>query len=235
MKKTVLWVLTIILGISFAGCGGGSNDEVVVPTVVRILSDQVFDGDITRDAATGSLSAPTFADAAQNVLLGIVFHPVTGVEISETRGFLHFTLNGTGVPIDPARITFAKISVFVNGVEPVPVDSLMRIPFLIDLIDTGRFPAPIVSTDFNAASSSTRTTFFRGADANAFVEIDITRLLQDALALGLTDFEVRFRFDRARFQTDLSTTRALVEIDNADDTRGHQRIDFAPLLHVEFL
>ena len=236
MKKTVLWVMAIILVISFAGCGGGGggSNVVVVPNVVTILSDQVLDGDITRDAATGSLSAPTFAVAAQNVLSGIVFDPLTGVEISETRGFLHFTLAGTGVPLNPARITFAKIGVFVNSVSPVPAGSLTEIPFFIDLIDTRLFSSPMVSTDFDATLFSSRTTFFRRADVGTFVEIDITALLKDALTLGLTEFEVRFQFDRARFQTDLSTVRGLVEIDDANDTLGHQRIDFAPLLHVEF-
>ncbi len=234
MKKTVLLVITIILAMSFAGCGGRGGDHDDVVNVVNILSDQVFDGDITRDAITGSLSAPTFADEAQNGLFGISFDPLSGTEISETRAFLHFTLSGTGVLIDPARIRFATITVFVNSISPV-TSGPSRIPFLIDLIDTGLFPAPIVSTDFDAPASSGRATFFREADVGAFVEINITTLLRDALSLGLTDFEVRFRFDRATFQDDLSTVRGLVEIDNADDVPGHRRIDFAPLLHVEFI
>jgi len=111
----------------------------------------------------------------------------------------------------------------------------MKIPFLIDLIDTDLFPAPIVSTDFNVNPYSNRTTYFRGTDAGTFVEIEITRLLQDAIALGLNDFELRFRFDRARFQTDFTTTRAMIEIDDRNDSPAHPRADFAPLLHVEFL
>ncbi|MDA8105859.1 MAG: hypothetical protein M0Z71_10825 [Nitrospiraceae bacterium] len=235
MKKIVFLIVSFILAIFLAGCGGGDNGVVVVPNVVRISSDQVFDGDITSDAATGNLSAPTFADVSQNVLSGIVFDPVTDAEISETRGFLHFTLSGTGVPRDAARITLAKISVVVSSVTPVATDSFAEIPFFIDLIDTSLYPAPIVSSDFDASPVSSMTTFYRGADAGTLVEIDITSLLQDALDRGLNDFEVRLRFDRTRFQTDLTTIRGLVDIDDANDAPGHQRIDFAPLLHVEFL
>jgi len=234
MKKTALFLTALVLVLAFSGCGGDST-AVVAPNVVRILSDQVFDGDITRDSATGSLSSPIFADAAQNVLFGVVIDPLSGSELSETRGFLHFPLTGTGVPGDPARITFASVSIFVNSITPVPTDSFAQVPFVIDLIDTGLFPPPIESTDFNEIPVSSRTAFISRANVGAFAEFNITSLLQDALSLGLTDFEVRFRFDRERFQTDLSTIRGLVEIDDANDVTGHRRIDFAPLLHVEFL
>jgi len=80
MKKTLLRVITIILMMSFAGCGGGDRDNAVIE-VVNILSDQVFDGDITSDSITGDLSAPVFADESQSLLFGIIFDPLTGTEI----------------------------------------------------------------------------------------------------------------------------------------------------------
>jgi hypothetical protein len=235
MKKTVLSLAAAILVLAFSGCGGGGDGKVVVvPNAVGILSDQVFDGDITRDSSTGILSLPTSAADTQNVLFGVVFDPLTGGEISETRGFFHFTLTGTQVPVNPDRINFASIIMFVNSVTPVAADRFAQIPLVVDLIDTGQFPAPIVSTDFSIFSFSSGATFISGSHAGAFAEFDITPLLKDAVSLGLADFEVRFRFDRERFQTDLTTIPGLVEIEDADDTPGHRRSDFAPLLHVEF-
>ncbi len=234
MKKALWMAIILIMAVSIAGCGGDST-VVIVPNVVRILSDQPLDGDITRDAATGGLTLPTFATSTQNVVTGIVFDQISGAEISESRGFLHFSLTGSGIPVDPARITFAKVSVFVNSVTPAFADPFAEVPFIVELMDTAQFPAPIVSTDFDAPFASSKTTFFRSADGGNFVDIDITSLLQDAVALGLNDFELRIRFDRGRFQTDPTTVRGVTEIDDADDIVGHRRADFAPILHVEFL
>lgn len=233
MKKVLWMVVVLIMSVSIAGCGDGT--VVITPNVVRILSDQPLDGDITADAVTGGLTLPTFATSSQNVLTGIVFDPISGAEISESRGFLHFGLIGSGIPVDPARITYAKVSVFVNSVTPAFADPFAEVPFVVDLIDTAHFPAPIVSTDFDAPFASSKTTFFRSADGGNFVDIDITSLLQDAIALGLNDVELRIRFDRGRYQADPTTVRGIANIDDADDVFGHRRADFAPILHVEFL
>jgi hypothetical protein len=195
------------------------------PTVVNILSDPTLDGDITKDLASGFIGVPTVATNTGNVFAGIEVSQVTGVSISESRGFLIFPL--AALPSN-ASIQFASITVFVNNVSFV-TSSTAPIPFLLDSIDTIVFPPPIVSADFDSAFRTSRSLSFFGRDAGTFVEIDVTSMLADAQARLLPQFEVRFLFDEARFQSDLTTTRGLIEIDDSATNTSR-----APLLRVEF-
>jgi hypothetical protein len=226
MRKLCSLGTAALLALALAGCGGGGSAAVAVtPTVVEIFSDPTLDGDITKDLATGFIGAPTVATNTMNVLAGIDVNPVTGVSVSESRGFLIFPL--AALPSN-ASIQFASLTVFVNNVSFV-TNSTAPIPFLLDSIDTILFPPPIVSGDFDSRFRTSRSLSFFGRDAGNFVEINVTSLLADAQARLLPQFEVRFLFDQARFQNDLTTTRGLIEMD--DRATNTYR---APLLHVEF-
>ncbi len=218
--------IVALLALALAGCGGGESATVVVtPTIVEIFSDPTLDGDITKDLATGFIGAPTVTTNTGNVLAGIDVNQVTGVSISESRGFLIFPL--TALPSN-ASIQFASITVFVNNVSFV-TSSTAPIPFLLDSIDTILLPPPIVSGDFDSVFRTSRSLSFFGRDAGNFVEINVTSLLADAQARLLPQFEVRFLFDQARFLNDPTTTQGLIEIDDMATNRSR-----APLLHVEF-
>ncbi len=226
MKKLCSLGIAALLALALAGCGGGESAAVVVtPTVVEIFSDPTLDGDITKELATGLIGAPTVATNTGNVLAGIDVNPVTGVSISESRGFLIFPL--AALPSN-ASIQFASITVFVNSVAFV-TSSTDPIPFLLDSLDTILFPPPIASSDFDSAFRMSRSLSFFGRDAGNFVEINVTSLLADAQAGLLPQFEVRFLFDQARFLNDPTTTQGLIEIDDRATNRSR-----APLLHVEF-
>ena len=226
MRKLCSLGLVALLALALAGCGGGDSTTVVVtPTVLEILSDPTLDGDITQDLATRQIGEPTGAANTGNVLTGIDVNPVTGVSISESRGFLIFPL--AALPSD-ASIHFASITVFVNNVAffGSPTDP---IPFFLDSIDTILFPPPIISDDFVSAFRMSQAISFFGTDTGNFVEINVTPLLADAQARLLPEFEVRFLFDQDRFLNDLTTTQGLIEIDDRATNTSR-----APLLHIEF-
>jgi hypothetical protein len=230
MKKLCSLGIATLLALALVGCGDEDHHDhhdhvVVTPSVFDILSDPTLDGEITKDVATGIIGVPTVATNTMSVLAGIDVDPVTGVSVSESRGFLIFPL--AALPSN-ASIQFASLTVFVNSVSFV-TSSTAPIPFLLDSIDTILFPPPIVSRDFDSRFRTSRSLSFFGGDAGNFVEIDVTSLLTDAQAQLLPQFEVRILFDEARFQHDLTTTRGLIEMDDrATDTSR------APLLHVEF-
>ena len=227
MKKRCSLVIATLLVLALMGCGHEDHHDhvVVAPTVAEIFSDPTLDGDLTKDLATGLIGAPTVASNTGNVLAGIDVSPVTGVPISESRGFLIFPL--APLPSN-ASIQFASITVFVNNVSFV-TSSTAPIPFLLDSIDTVAFPPPIVSGDFDSAFLMSRSLSFFGRDAGTFVEINVTSLLADAQTRLLPQFEVRFLFDQSQFLNDPTTTQGLIEID--DKATNTSR---APNLHVEF-
>ena len=226
MRRPCPLGMVVLLALAFAGCGGGDSGTVVVtPTVLEILSDPTLDGDITQDLATGQIGAPTVATNTGNVLAGIDVNPITGLSISESRGFLIFPLKA--LPLD-ASIHFASITIFVNDVSFVGGDTA-PIPFLLDSIDTILFPPPIVSDDFDSAFRRSQGITFFGTDTGNFVEINVTSLLADAQARILPEFEVRLLFDQDRFLKDLTTILGLIEID--DRVTNSSR---APLLRIEF-
>lgn len=113
-----------------------------------------------------------------------------------------------------------------GGGGPAPEPA---IPFRLDSIDTTVFPPPIVSNDFNASSRMSRPIDFFGSDAGFAVPIDVTTLMQDAQSNLLPYFEIRFRFDQARFQADPSTAKALIAFDDSG------AVNTAPLLTVQYV
>ena len=225
MKKLCFPAMMALLILSLAGCGGEFVVFLGTPIGLEILSDPALDGDITMDLGTGNIGPPTVAATTGNVLAGIDINPGTGVPVAESRGFLIFSMEA--IP-SHAYIQFASIRVFLNDVSFV-TSSTAPIPFLLDSIDTILNPPPIVSDDFNSSFRRSRSLSFFGRDAGNFVEINVTSLLADAQARGLSHFEVRAVFDQDRFLSDPTTTQGLITID--DRTTNSSR---APMLYVEY-
>ena len=227
VKRASLILGACLFALVVGGCGG-DNDSGQFITVsnktVEILSDPNLDGDITLDLASNSLSAPSFAVNTGSVLAGVNLSP-TGTPISETRGFLAFPL---GALPSNASIQFASISIFIDAVS-FATTSTAPIPFLLESMDTISFPVPIVSSDFDSPYRMSESVPFFGRDAGTFVNIDVTSLLVDAQARLLSQFEIRFVFDQATFQSAPRTTRGLIEID--DQPANPSR---APLLRIEY-
>ncbi|MEW6719230.1 MAG: hypothetical protein AB1346_02140, partial [Thermodesulfobacteriota bacterium] len=105
---------------------------------------------------------------------------------------------------------------------------LLRSPFFMDLIDTAAFPPPIVSSDYSTGFLATVSFDFINSDQSQFVFFDVTSLMQQAQALLLPSFRVRIGFDNNVFNSDLTKTRGLVEIEDGPNPA------FAPELVVEF-
>jgi hypothetical protein len=208
-----------VLALLMTGCGGGGGRDVVTTT---ILSDISVDADVSLDLVSQVLSAPSLASVNGNVLAGV--SPTTGTPATDTRGFLEFPLGP--VPLG-ASIQFATVTIYLNHVTLA--DTTLRAPYFMDAIDTTAFPPPIVSSDYSSALVATRGFDFLNGDQGNYVEIEVTTLMQQAQLLGLPSFRVRIGFDETTFQSDLSTTRGLVEID--DRAAASQT---APLLRVDY-
>jgi len=224
MRRLLYLGVAAILALAFSGCGGGGGDSRTV-FIADILSVRGVDGDIAFDpfAPPGSEFTITHTDT---VLAGI--DPLTQIEF---RGFLHFPLDT--IPVN-ADVLFASMTVLITSVTPQ--DSAdPPIPFLIDSIS---FQPPIlIESDFDRVVKPpllTHSGEFFPSDQTFFVEINVTPLMRNAILNGLTDFQVRIVFDDDRFQSDLNTIIGLVRIDDGPGTVSRPRIDFAPLLHVEY-
>ncbi len=209
MRKIGILAIVGGLALFLAGCGGGGSSD---PTTVFIqaLSAQSSDGDIGfTPPGTYTVSQ---ANATKNVLYGI---DSGGTEF---RAFLDFPLDGsTGGGVVPlgATIVSAYIDVYVNYVS-----FSSSVPTLVDLV-----PFPITgltSVDYNSPPLLTRSPFdVLRSDINRFVRIDVTSLMSEAQARGLSDLQLRFLLDF------VPGASGLVEFD--DDLA-----DRAPLLTVEY-
>ena len=221
MRKIGILGVAGVLALFLAGCGGGDNRDVFTTT---ILSAPSVDADITRDLATGTLSAPALASVNGNILAGITFTPPSGPSSADTRGFLQFPLGS--VPLG-ASIRFASVTVFMNRVTLS--DPSLRSPFFVDLIDTTVFPPPIQSSDYSSAFAATRSFDFLNSDQGKFVEFEVTSLMREAQSRALPSFRVRIGFDEATFLADTTTTRGLMEFDDSPVAAST-----APLLRVDY-
>jgi hypothetical protein len=224
MRKTrAVWIpgAVALAALLLAGCGGSSN-QALVGTV--IVSDPTVDADVSRDLATGALSAPSVASVTGNVLSGVTFTPPSGPSLADTRGFLYFPL-GT-VPVG-AAVQYAGLSICLLQVTLSDPTRPAGSPFFLDLIDTSVFPPPVRSADYSVPYVATRGFDFISTDQGNCVEIEVTTLMQQAQLLVLPSFMVRLGFDDATFANDPDTTRGLVDID--DSTAAT-----APVLIVDF-
>ena len=213
-NRIVLCLALVLAAVSLVGCNVfiDNRDDPTPTYEAQILSDDTADGDIQLTLpATFTVSS---AQDTGNVLAGI--DPATG---DEFRGFLDFPLWGSdGVPLD-ATIESATLDIFISGVSVSSSDRIL--PFLIDLV---AFQPPVlVVDDFDRAVQPPLLTMpfdFYPSDAGAMVVIDVTALMNEAQALGLQDFQLRFLLD-------YSADSGLIEIDDSD-------VDTAPLLTVSY-
>lgn len=219
MKRTSLAVLMALTILALVGCGGGGSSAPPPPppppNVSQILSDQVYDGDIS---STGTVNQGTL----QSYLAGI--DPAPGG--LEYRAFLDFPLTGAGGVPGNASIVSATLDIVVNNVilqspfDTLPIRiELVSIPGLLLIPDdfSRTLQPPINFTTILPPISS--------ADIGVHVAIDVTPLMMDAQRLGLLDFQVRILEDFG------VAAPGLMEI---NDTTGGLRGQLAPLLHVEY-
>ena len=209
MKKMFFALMMLCVVLPLAGCGGGVDSE---PLVVRqILSDDTVDGDVRRDAVSGSLTVTQVArDNVDTVLAGV--EPGT---LDEYRAFLHFPL--AGIPVN-AVIQSAVLDIVIRSIV-APTGS---VPLLVELVS---FPPPLLGSDYDRillpplASTAVRPITF--ADVNRHVTIDVTALMVQAQQRGLPNFQVRILEDFG------FVSPGVIGIDDST-------VDTAPLLTVAF-
>jgi hypothetical protein len=178
MIRKWLGAVVLVSVVVLAGCGGGGSSPPVFTG--QILSNPAADGDLD---ATGFFTPATASLA-----------PLYGLDpTTEFRAFLTFPLDGSGggsvIPVD-ARVVSADLELHYNRVD------LSRIPTLIDLVSyptsgptlTHFSAPPLVPTAF-------RTFDVFGADAGNFVRIDVTPLVREAIAQGVSDIQFRLMYD----------------------------------------
>lgn len=151
--------------------------------VVRILSDQLRDGDIAFDPVQNSY---TITQGPDTLLFGIDFALPNQPEY---RAFLDFPLDGsTGeavIPLD-ASILSATLTVFVNF-----VDFSAAVPVLLDLVQYS-VTAGLTPADYTSLPLGVRAFEIFNSDTGRDVNIDVTNLMREAQLLGLADFQLRF-------------------------------------------
>ncbi len=217
MKLPLVVIITASLLV--ASCGHDHAGPPVVTT--QILSDAVFDGDISQDPAT--LAFTVTQGTAESYFAGI--DPATSVEY---RTFLDFPLGGAGgVPLD-AVISSALLDIWISNISLQEAGE--TIPIRIDLVD---FQPPELDASFfdltsplPALSTVTIQPPISSADVSQHVIVDVTPLMVEAQLRGLSDFQVRILEDNI-----VPVLPGRIEI---NDTRGPLRNYLAPLLQVSY-
>jgi hypothetical protein len=225
MKKTLFAVILILISLPLVGCGGGSSSSSSAPPpiVTQILSDSVYDGDISRDSTGTFTVTQSMTPTVQSVFAGI-----DPSSLTEYRAFLDFNLSGqqNGVPLN-AVIVSATLEIFINNIIPNPLSG--TIPIRIDLVS---FQPPIlIETDFDTllqpffVATKTINPPISQIDFGNYISIDVTQFMDKVQLLGLPDFQVRILEDLG------PVTPGIIEI---NDTTGPDRALFAPLLTVQY-
>ena len=204
----------LLAGRNAAAVARGEAPSPPPRTTAQILSDPIYDGDITSEGTVTQGNT-------QSVFAGI--DPATTVEY---RAFLDFHLGGPqGVPGN-AAIESAILDIEINSIVPQPL--IDTIPIRIDLVSFQ--PPNLVSSDFDRTSQPALATMtlsppISQSDFGQHVYVDVTPLMREAQQLGLPDFQVRILEDLG------PVTPGLVEI---NDTTGANRDALAPLLQVTY-
>ncbi len=223
MKRTSLVLLMSLTILALAGCGGdgSSGPPPPPPIVAQILSNPVYDGDISQDSI-GTLTVTQ--GTAQTYFAGI--DPATGTEY---RAFLDFPLTGAnGVPGN-ASIVSATLDIVVNDV--ILQSSLDTLPIRIELVSIP-LPPTLIPSDFDRNSLLPIPPFttivppISSADIGLHVAVDVTPLMVQAQSLGLSDFQVRILEDL------VAAPPGLMVIN--DTTDPALRGNLAPLLEVKY-
>ena len=205
MKRIVFAIVLAAATLAMFGCGGGSSPP---PTfVTQIVSDQGFDGDITKSPPPAVF---TIVQNAQSLFAGI--HPTTQ---DESRAFLDFPLTGAGGVPGSAAIVSATLDLFINSYQ----STVSTIPMRIELVT---FASVLLVADYDSTPLTTATVTFPvfRTDSGQHVAVDVTTLMAEAQRLGLLNFQVRILEDFG------PVTPGLIEI---NDTTGPNRGALAPL------
>lgn len=211
MKVPVV-VALLVVSLTLGACGRDHHSQPII--VTQILSDPVFDGDISLD--TSGTYTVTQGNT-QSVFAGI--DPVSFVEY---RAFLDFYLGGPGgVPLD-AGISSATLDIFIDDIQP----ATGTIPMRIDLVSFQ--PPDLLGTDFDRIiqpALATITFPIFQSDYRQHVVVNVTSLMREAQRLGLPDFQIRIMEDLG------PVTPGMIVI---NDTTGRDRELLAPLLEVAY-
>jgi hypothetical protein len=221
MKKYFFAIMLILITLPLVGCGGGSSSSSPPPITTQILSDPIYDGDISLDS-TGTLGTPTQAVNTQNVFAGI--DPINGTEF---RAFLDFFLSGQGGVPSNAGIVSATLDIRIDSISLLSQTD--TIPIRIDLVSFQ--PPTLISSYFinsgQALALATITTSIFPTDLGQFVRIDVTSLMMEAQRLNLPDFQVRISENTSI----VGTPPGLFVI---NDATGPNAAETAPLLEVTY-
>ncbi len=218
MKRTILTIMMVFISTALIGCGhDGRTGQPTITT--QILSDPVYDGDISFTAPASYTVTQGMSPTVQSVFAGV--DPVTGAEY---RAFLDFPLTGAnGVPGN-AIIVSAFLDIVINSIDP-PSGT---IPIRIELVDIPGLT--LVQDDYSrtflpALTFTTISPPISSSDVGYHVTVDVTPLMVQAQNLLLPDFQVRILEDL------VSAAPGLIEI---NDTTGPSRGALAPLLEVSY-
>lgn len=200
-------------------CGDGDGGRRPPLFTTQIISDPAFDGDISRDPLSGTLTVTQ--GNVQSVFAGI--DPTTG---AESRAFLDFPLTGAGGVPGNAVIVAATLDIFITGILPQPL--VGTIPIRIDLVSFQ--PPLLIGTDFDltlqpALASTTIVPPIFQSDLSNHVSVNVTSLMREAQRLGLINFQLRILEDLG------ALSAGSIEI---NDTTGANRNILAPLLQVTY-
>ncbi len=221
MKKTSLAVLMSLIILALVGCGGDGSSgpppppPPPQPIITQIFSNPVYDGDIQVPLSGPTIITQGMTASVQSLFAGI--DPVTGAEY---RAFLDFPLGG--IPGN-AVIESAILDIVIDSIDP-PAGT---IPIRIDLVSFQ--PPTLIESDFDPGSLQALAIVeivppINSLDVNNHVAVDVTSLMVEAQARGLSDFQVRIL-------EDLGAAPGLIQI---DDTTGANRSLDAPLLQVKY-
>jgi hypothetical protein len=218
MKRTFLAAIMMFLILSPIGCGHSSSSSPVITAF--IMSDPVYDGDISVNAAGTSTiitqGMTLVPPPVQSVFAGINSNG------TEFRAFLDFFLDRPGgiVPGN-AVIDSAVLDIFIDS---IPFQLGNPIPIRIDLVSFQ--PPTLLDTDFDRPALASITIDIFQSDAGGRVIVDVTSLMQVAQNLALPDFQIRIE--------DLTAVSpGLIEIDDTTATTI-DRANFAPQLRVSY-
>ncbi|HEY5995675.1 MAG TPA: hypothetical protein VIU29_01575 [Candidatus Deferrimicrobiaceae bacterium] len=183
MIRKMIGMMMALSFVVLAGCGGGGSSSPPVFTG-QILSNPSIGGDIEQ---VGGIFTPATSGLHQ---------PLYGLQTGdEFRAFLTFPLDGsTGGSVIPvnARVVSADLELHISRCD------IATVPTLLDLIAYSTRTGPVYATDFNSlplTATSFRTfDIVRNTDLNNFVRIDVTPLVQDAIALGRNEVQFRLMY-----------------------------------------
>lgn len=203
MKRTFLALMMLVVVLSVTGCGGGGGDDDRTLVTREIFSDPTVDGYIRVDGS-GSLQVTRAVTS--------LFAGVSPSTLDEFRAFLDFPLDT--IPLN-AIIQTATLEIRIRNV----LAPAGNIPMQIELVS---FPPPLQAEDYDSAPLTITPVVFPifFSDIGEFVSINVTSLMKEAQARGLSNFQIRI------LQQFGPAPPGLIEI---DDTNAN-----APLLTVTY-